>query len=94
MPQNSSATGNCAIGETHRRRDAIDDCRPISRLHVQLVDQEADLGEGRLEGVFGGDLGHGADDLGDRPERDAVAVRQASAADDVRPVRHRLARTP
>ena len=84
-PQNSSATGNCprarpiaaATRSTTAARSfsstpSSSTRRPILAMAASTVSSD-------------GDLGHATHDLGDRPERDAVAVRQTSSADDVRP---------
>ena len=70
--------------EAHRRCDPFDDGGAILLLDAEFVDQETDLGHGRLDRVVGRDLGDATHDLGDRPERDSVAVRQTPSSYDVR----------
>jgi hypothetical protein len=80
--------GELPSSETHRRCDAVHHRGAVPFLDTEILDQEADLRDRRFDGVVGCDLGDASHDLGDRPERDAVAVRQTAATDDMRVAGH------
>ena len=70
------------LSETDRRRDAFGDRRPVGGVDPFAVHEVADLRERFFERVLCHDPRGVANDLRQRPERDAVAVREASAAHD------------
>ena len=67
--------------EGHPQQAAQPDARvgPLARIGHELVQPGAQLGRGDLGGVFLGDAEPLPDDLGQRPERDALPVGQAPA---------------
>ena len=83
-PQNSSLTGNWLSDRPSDRGHPLDDRGGIG---AGRRDHRGDLRERDVRGVLVDDPGGRARDLGQRPERDPLAVRQATAGEDRGPRR-------